>query len=248
MVQSTLDYKIFKVAPNKPINKRHLKKLEKEIAANDLGRHFPITCIRLQDGSLLVTNGQHRLATRIKLGLPIWFEDDGLSLADERRAEKFTLKWSKEDIISYNASLNNENYIRLKEVEIETGWKIGSFMQGIINFTRNIDDFDNGNILFSEKNKYILINLVNLSKRVASIIPFNITRKNLICVMWHISNNKNVDIEKLFDKLKKYNELFLPKITIDGYLESFERVYNYHSRSKYVSFKRTVKEKFINLT
>lgn len=240
LVKSSMDYDLFELAPNKPLNRFHVERLKKEISLNDLGQHYPIQCTLLVNGKLLLTNGQHRRTARMELGLPIYYEISGLSLQEERRAENLTLKWNKSDIVHYFTIQGNDNYKRIKMLEDRTGWKVGTF-SNVISFVKNSTVFDNGGLQFSDKDYSDLLRTIELSISIEPMILFVIQRKMLLLAVRHIMANKKIETSKLLLKINKYNELILPKMTVDGYLEAFEKVYNYRSHSEHVSFKRTSK-------
>jgi hypothetical protein len=242
-MESSKNYKQFQIAPNKPINRLHVERLKKEILLNDLGIHYPIQCVK--DGNnIIIHNGQHRFTARKELGIVIYYEFSKISLMEERRAEKLTLKWSKSDVVHYYASQGLESYKYLKDLELKTGWKVGSYSQGISSLKKT-DIFENGQLNFTKENYENLLVQIEYAKLVSSYVPFQLQRKIFISVIRHVFLNTKIDTEHLAYKIKKYNELIIPKITVDGYLELLEKVYNYRSKSEYISFKREYKEIYI---
>lgn len=242
-MESSKNYNQFQIAPNKPINRLHVERLKKEIILNDLGVHYPIQCVK--DGNnIIIHNGQHRFTARKELGIAIYYEFSKISLMEERRAEKLTLKWSKSDVVHYFASQGFQSYRYLKDLEDKTGWKIGSYSQGISSLKKT-DTFENGQLIFRKEDYEKLLEQIEYAKLVLSYVHFQIQRKIFISVVRHVFLNAKIDTKLLVYKIKKYNELILPKITVDGYLEVLEKVYNYRSKSEYVSFKRDYKEIYI---
>lgn len=227
----TYDYSLFELAPNKPFYEYHKNKLKVALSKKDLGSHYPISC-RDCDGKLLVVNGQHRFVARKELGLPIYYDLSDLSIEDERNAESLTKQWNMTDFVSYYSKMGNVNYVRLKMLEDESGWKAGSFYTTFKNARNGKVLFNEGKLIFTEEDYLSMKQILNFCILLTESLPFRPDRKVLIATAKHLSTVQDFDILLLCDKLIKNTASLYPCQNGDQYLEMFEKIYNRSSRKK----------------
>ena len=230
-MEKTLDYSIFELAPNKPFYESHKNKIKAAILKKDLGEYYPISC-RLFDGTLMVINGQHRFVARKELGLPIYYELSNLSIEDERNAESLTKQWNLTDFVSYYSKMGNINYLRLKMLEEESGWKAGSFYTTFKNARVGKVLFNEGKLIFSEQDYLSMKKILNYCTLITKSLPFKPDKKILIATAKHLCSIEDFDIYILCDKISENHGSLYPCQNGDQYLEMFEKIYNRRSRKK----------------
>lgn len=98
-VKSTTDYKIFgQITSNREVDKKHVKKLIKNISENNLLHLNPI----IVNGNMEVIDGQHRLEAAQILGVPVfYFMDENVDKTHISKLNSVKKDWKPIDYINY---------------------------------------------------------------------------------------------------------------------------------------------------
>jgi hypothetical protein len=125
----TTDYSLFKMVDgNRPINKKKVERIIKEIkAGNDVLDECPIL-VTEQNGHMDIKDGQHRfqIAKQLKRAVHYIIHEQQMSLYNVATMNSNTEKWTAENFINCYATAGNENYIRLKQFRDKYNIAIGS--------------------------------------------------------------------------------------------------------------------------
>jgi hypothetical protein len=114
-------YSAFKLSNNRPVDRKRVEKLKKDIAVNDYGKSFPI--IINKNG--VIRDGQHRFTARQELKLPIYFHvsDQALNLDAVAKTNSMQKAWSTDDHILSRANNGNKTFQAIENFANNNGLK-----------------------------------------------------------------------------------------------------------------------------
>lgn len=119
-VKQTSDYSIFKRSgQNRNISIPQVNRLRRSMYQNGFLLSFPISCIEDDNGSLIVTDGQHRLEAAKELNIPVHY------VIEQRPVDPSVVptqkRWTMGDFINRYASAGDETYLYIKQVSEHFG-------------------------------------------------------------------------------------------------------------------------------
>jgi hypothetical protein len=229
-IQVTKNYKLFgKSIDNRDVDLKGRRDLEESMKQYGFLRCYAIVCGRDKDKNLYVKDGQHRLATAIKLGLEVcWIEDT--SDMDVATVNSTQRQWKTKDYAWKYANKGNQHYKEVLQfvaehrISISLAARLLSGTQASGNFSRK---FRNGEFKVKDR---------DFAHRVVSIyVPSIKASKNLRNRYYLLACSKAAmgaafSVKRFTDSLAKHRELLVNFGSADAYMDMMENVYNFGRR------------------
>lgn len=113
-IQKTTEYDKFKLfRSNRLVNQNHLKRLVRSVKAKNLMHLFPIVV----NENFEVIDGQHRLATAVELGIPVYYLVDGsVTKADIAMVNNNRKGWAAIDFVNYYEQEGLDEFKKLRYI------------------------------------------------------------------------------------------------------------------------------------
>lgn len=108
-VKETSDYSIFEKSPsNRNVSVPQVNKIRRSMYEHGYLKSFPISCIKGEKGTLIVTDGQHRLEAAKALNLPVMYVVEAIAVDPSVIPNQ--KKWDAKDFLQRYAAAGNEVY------------------------------------------------------------------------------------------------------------------------------------------
>ena len=186
-----------------------------------------------------VIDGQGRLAAAIRLNLPVYYiVDEGIGVKECQSMNINQGNWKLRDFICSYSMTGNVNYKYLEQLMKEYAGRIsdnalermalGSYYGGFGGqniIKKGLLSFDENDYVEARKICDWLVQFVPIFKRIDSADCY-------IGAMRFIHDRTECDIEKLGEKIIKYQTELLPVKKIESALEVLEKIYNYRNRNQ----------------
>lgn len=227
----TTDYRKFKhAAINRPVNLMKHKKLIACMQEYGFLRSFPISIFRMPDGTMIVKDGQHRLAIAEKLGLPVWWVEEVVDFKISKINETSKI-WTLQEHAEAHAEAGIKSYVAL--LEFSKRHKIGvSLSACLLAGTTSFGNFDNqfycGQFKIKEQ---------AFAESVAALYGAfvaanrNVKGSRLAEALIAVCRIPEFDAARLLNGLNLYPEANKQFATRDGFLEMLELLYNYKKKT-----------------
>lgn len=214
----TKNYEKFKFAKtNRPVIDSHVNTLVKSIEKYGYFNSKPITVNR----RMQVSDGQHRLLACQRLGIPVLYEVDDISVDESMVALNTTSNlWQQKDFIRHYAAKGIPCYVDLYEFIKESKYNVSNCIS-IYGGAKTLKGkgLRNGDTFERSPHFYTTLEILNFFK---GKIPFNIDNKFVVGVISWIEDEstKNNHIKRL-----KMNAFTLVKCaTIEQYKAQFDKL------------------------
>ncbi len=238
VVYRTYDYRKFSFFPENR-EPSHWPKIAASIETKDLTAYVPI----LVDNEHRIIDGQGRYRACIENKLPIhYIVGDVCDPSDIIRLNVDRKDWSNSDYLRYYVRKGYREYITLDKLLKRSKYvKLGAVIYNIANHKAESmsvkETFQRGNYWITVEEVNIVFDVDDFLFRISGIVEKTIFgSRNFISAISRLRKTDEVDMEQLFEKIKKYSTLLEKQVSHAAYMENLEDVYNYRSRSK-ISFK-----------
>lgn len=237
-IQKTKDFSIFKTLEgNRKVSETHVKNLMDFIKRRNLLKFNPIL---INDGYEVI-DGQHRLEAAKELGIPIYFiQGKGLSYKDAGVLNACSDDWEFKEYLEMYIKNGHQEYIRLQKFKEEHNLNLKRFQFLMSTEQKSI---------FNEKFKigtfHIIDDLNDLSEKIRkidSIIEYLeeiilSSNKRFIYTdnFWralYLFLKKDVDVEKLKEKISIKYQSITQKAGYKDYLNTFIEMYNWKAKKR----------------
>jgi len=232
-VTETNNYDIFvEHENNRPVNvnSKKYKKLLQSMKQHGFLPFYPIWCKLLPDGRLSVQVGHHRLAVakQLKIRLCYMIYNSDFKIWEEGFS---TNAWTMTDHLVNQVSNGDSTALVIKNYHEATGISlaqcIGIFAdRTTTGYGGNGDAFKKGTfkimpsaLLRSELIKSIVHETSKINKEIA-------TQSNYVSALLKISTVDRFCVDRYITKLKAHSPLLVKCMTVDGYVEMIEGIYN----------------------
>jgi len=229
-VNSTENLSIFNFMEgrNRAINKPHLRNLIKHISRKNLLRYFPIVV----NGDMDVFDGQHRVRAAEKLKSPIWYiiaKDEDMDIDDIPLFNGVHRSWTAKEFLEKYISLENENYIKFKNILEEQ--KIFSITQMLNILSSGIKatkrEFNNGEFEYPADDAPAR----KLIQQIRDFSPYfvSINHNPFVRSIIYLSRIAKYDHTRMLNKLSQNPKLLYKVSDADSYFVLFNQIYNYRT-------------------
>jgi hypothetical protein len=232
-IQKETNYELF-VSPNwqRKISKKHVEKLAASMKDEDesIGMSTAIIVKKLNNGTYLILDGQHRFLARKSINLPIFFmvaEDGTWSAEKVAKINAQSMSWKMEDYARSYKARNKDSYTWL--VDLVDKYQLTFQVYQIINGQDHVSysDFKNGKFEVSQDKRELFERfLADLDKVEHD------TTYYFIHAFWKVWNHPSFDIDRYIRASEKN-----PPIPIGNLEECVKRilaVYNFRLSKKIV--------------
>ena len=227
-IRTTKDYGLFQrhSEENRPLDMRKRKKLLESMKLYGFLRCFPIVAVRDGKGTLIVKDGQHRLAIAEKLGLPVyWIEETtDFDVAIVNSAAK---GWNLRDYAQKHAANGIKAYQEGLDFAAQYGLSIGpsfALLAGTTSFTNCQAAFMDGTFRIKDRpyadavaGIYGPLTILSAAVKNARFIE--------ACMM--VCRVESFNGKRLLANAERCREKLAAYSTKDAYLDMLEAVYNF---------------------
>lgn len=227
-IQTTKNYRLFSRSDeNRPTDLRKHKKLERSLRKYGFLRSFPIVCHRNKAGSLIVKDGQHRLAIAESLGLAVHWVEEAVDF-DIAEINCSPIGWTVRDYAQKHMSNGKADYEEGLDFAAEFGLPIGNafaLLAGTTNYGNIREVFQSGDFRVKDR---------DWARAVAGIYA-------PLCAMSHGVHNvrfleacmgvcrvEEFDAKRLLHSAGRCREKLVSYSTKEAYLDMLESIYNFH--------------------
>lgn len=229
-ITTTKNYRLFKLSgENRPLQLAKHKKLKESMQKYGFLRSFPLSCVRDNDGNIVVKDGQHRLAFAEELGLQVHYvvEEKDYDVATVNcTAKTWTLrdyaqKYSADGIAVYQDGL---------EFAEEHGIPVGTafaLLAGTTTFQNVKNAFESGE--FKAKDRHYADMVASTYAAIAKMSKAVKCARFLEACM-AVCRVKDFDPSRLIGSCNRCRDKLVSYSTRDAYLEMIEEIYNYNRR------------------
>lgn len=227
-VQSTKNYGLFKrhVDENRPLDLRKHKKLRASMQKYGFLRCFPLVAIRDKDGSLIVKDGQHRLAFAEELNLTVYWLEEGtdFDVAVVNCAQK---PWQLIDYVKKHAARGCQSY--QEGLDFADQYKLPlstafALLAGTTSFSACEPQVTDGT--FRVKDRAYADAVAGLYSSVVEMAPA-LRKKTFVEACMAVCRVDDFDPRRLVIGARKCREKLVNYGTRDAYLDMLEVVYNF---------------------
>jgi hypothetical protein len=229
-IQVTKNYSLFAHSQeNRPLDLRKHKLLEASMKENGFIPSYPIVCRRDAKGSLVVKDGQHRLAFARKHGLAVyWIEDNsGFDVAAVNCTQK---PWQPIDYAYRYADAGSAHYKELLLFKEEHGLPITlatMLLAGHTCFSAIADKFYSGEFKVKDHTW--------ASQVVAIYVPITrlnakLKSKQFLNACARASRVPEFSAKRLIDNVERCRDLLVHYGSCDAYMDMLQNVYNFGRR------------------
>lgn len=198
--------------------------------------HYPMHCIRREDGKLEIKAGHHRFTAAQHLGIPVWYivaEDGGVSIHELERSSS---AWSLRDFVDSYERLGIPSCQELNEYVHQTGIPIGkaaSMLLGQLASSNNaLPVLKSGNFRIAERGRLHAGVVASLSLCCKESGFEWSTTAQFIEALSRIAMTPEIDIAELKRRIAKYPFLLSRGRRTSDYVAMFESLYNHFSKSR----------------
>lgn len=230
-ITTTKNYRLFKISEdNRNLDLKKHKKLRESMAKYGFLQSFPVVCFRDENKSLVVKDGQHRLALAEELGLPVHYviEDVDFDIAVINCTPK---TWSLRDYAQTYASKGVEAYIEGIEFADSHGIPIGTafgLLAGTTSFNNVQGAFIDGDFEIRDRDwansvASLYTSMIGLSKELR--------KSQFLIACMAVCRVETFDAARLLGGAKRCRDKLVSYSTRDAYLEMLQEVYNFGRKS-----------------
>ena len=243
IVYCTYDYKLFrKIRGNRPLNENKIKKIMAEIkAGNNMLPYDPIQ-VTERDNSLLVLDGQHRLAIDERLKEPVYYilVKEEKSMPDIAKVNSNVEKWKNKDFLNCYIQAGNRNYDTIKsfleKYEISLGVSLNLLKVGHPGTEgTNVDikeQFNNG--VFEVKH---LEAATKIADQVMLFKDFSQCRSRaFVIAVYRIIKENKIPINDVAVAYKKNPGMLSEQANYKGYITLLEQIVNVGKQKRIIIF------------
>ena len=235
-INVTKDYRMFgRSDENRPLDMKAHRRLEATMKKYGFIPSFPIVCRRLADGSLIVLDGQHRLAIAESLGLPVYWTEEVIDfdVADINTAAKV---WVLRDFAQKFAANGIESYQKGIEFAENNDLPLGitfALLAGTTSFGNIESKFVSGK--FEIRDQAWADSVASLYGPMRGMSRDLNNSRFLQACMW-VSRVPDFDRKRLLHNADRCRDKLVSYSTRDAYLDMLEEIYNF-GRAKLVGLK-----------
>ncbi len=240
MIKSTTEYDMFKKHPsNCEMKEMHVQRLMDSISIHNMLSLRPI----MVNSSMQVLDGQHRLESAKRLGVPIFYQVSQAAVdADIILLNVNQKKWFNEDYLNFYCTQGHVEYVKLKEFLKKNSLGLGSFLnfnsEGGHKRAGMSNTFRGGNFIFpdAEKTKrFLSINentkhVVEFIKERNSSAHACLKSAHFLRALFTFLSLKSVGFQEFIDKLEMKVDSVGPRAGTGGYYQMLGEIYNYKRR------------------
>jgi len=228
-MEKTTNYDRFKtVTANRELNERHLKTLMASIGENNLLHLNPIVVNEKNE----IIDGQHRLESARRLGVPIFFIIGNVNKSDISTLNRVQKKWTSMDYVNFYTIEKRPGFHLLSKFLFEHPNLGLSTVLCLISDTgnREIDNIRSGsvNVLNYDQACKIAHAIDELSKHYDFI-----NERSFVIALRRFWDHPEFDFSHLKRKLEEgLSRRFVKCYTIAEYIDMIQEIYNTHMHSK----------------
>ncbi len=235
----TREYNRFKkIQGNRNLN---LKKIDKIIADIQQGFNMLEYCPIIVDKEMNVIDGQHRLQVAMKIESNIWYViADSKKLIEIAKLNTNTERWKPKDFINCYCEVGINDYKVLRDFLVKYKFPIsltlsllesGKYVEGGVSDSATTR-FENGQFKCKNlKNAEKLADLVHQYKDFTGFL-----RRNFIIALGMLIDGGKCDMKKLHTKFLKNQTPLFKCISVKGFMNGFEQIYNQNAQKREVIF------------
>lgn len=235
-VHETKNYDKFSfIKGNRPINKAHLKRLEKSY--EDSG---PLVAITITNEKFWIIDGQHRFIIHKKLGLPIsYITKQGYGLSHVHIYNQNSSDWNTTQFMNSYADMGMEEYKVYRFFKNRYAFGHGETMTLLSGNSNARSKFHYDKF---KKGKFEIIDLAFAQEVADKIRDFGEyyegfkRRAFIFAVLSIVRTVQGYDHSQMLHKLSYQSNKLQDQVKKEHYLSVLEKIYNYRTRTKYLRF------------
>lgn len=225
-------YDDFKLSNNRPVDRKRVERLKKEIKIADYGKSFPI--IVTKNGG--VRDGQHRFTARKELNLPIYFHvsEQTLNLNAVATTNSLQKAWNTDDHILARSKSGHKSFQTIENFananSLKPSQAIAFFRgEGTSNMRKGILEGKIVDIAQSQINEAQKV--LNIWKSFRIYIP-KMDYRSAVSACQKLIKTKGYNHDRMITQINKNPRRFVPCVDGEMYLQMFEEIYNYEFHRK----------------
>lgn len=246
-LHKTTDYNIFQfVNSNREVKIKDVTHLANKILEKNLLMSNPINVKHAKNGKLDIMEGQHRLSA-VKLihewtgqRLPLYFiVDNNFEVNDIASINSTRKKWAPIDYVEHFIKEGKEDYKILKDFSKRYGISINNAIGLLSGRTSNpntslIKQFQTGEFVASDLDHATKV--MNMLKDFQKYDIKSFASKTFLSVLSKVVLLVNYDHKLVKEKLADRYRLFRGCVTINDYIETWDKFYNDKNNSEKIDF------------
>ena len=229
LIHWTIDHTRFVLKDNRPVDLRHRRDLHQSMEEYGFLWNYPLMCRRLDNGKLLILDGQHRQAVAQKLGLGVAYTlvEHDVNVAALNTTQR---PWKTQDYLDRYAAAGNPHYIELKEFCDQHGLSVSnglSMLCGVSSPHHLMPTFRSGE--FVVRNREFADRVARLFKVLQGLWvdgrPIN--SSYFVMALIQACYIPDFDDERLIRVARRRPDMMRHYGTTDGFLHMLEEMYNF---------------------
>jgi hypothetical protein len=228
IIYKTMDYNKFKFSG---LNRtpKHFKKIIESIKKGDFTAYNPIMVVVMENGDLLIIDGQNRYMACKTLGLPIHFVvSEEANIEDAPILNNASKNWAGREYVEHFAKMGHIDYIKVLEANKKYGAPLSSIVSVCSCQNLYNEHLKRGTYKISEKRNPN--ELCEHWKDVVKYIPFAKTDR-FFTTLATCFYNENYDTNRMMEKLSKCSGIMFEQPNRPLITKEIEKVYNYHMKA-----------------
>ena len=227
-IRSTSDYGMFTLIPgNRPVSEKHVLELIARMQEHDFHEDTPINVTL----DMQVVDGQHRLAARMQLGLPVFYKvSKAMRQEDIAVVNSTSNNWRLNDYITYHIAKGNQEYVALKA--FAERWNILPY-NAIGLLSGNSAQPGSGEVKATERGDFIVSNRAHAQsvmehvQEFAEFMPYA-RSKAFMNALVRVLRLPSYEKEDMIKRSKQQREKFTTKFNdVRSWLNLLEEIANF---------------------
>lgn len=230
-IQATKNYRLFaRSDENRPMDPKKHRKLETSMKLYGFLKCFPVVCFRDKNGSLIVKDGQHRLAFAESLGLTVYWVEEDVDF-DVALVNCTAKTWQLKDYAQKHAANGKTAYRDGLDFAEAHGVSIGTafaLLAGQTSISNIWEGFVSG--AFKVKDRAWADSVAGIYGPLVALSG-SLNNKRFIEACMAVCRVPEFDGKRLIANAERCREKLVPFSTRDAYLDMLETIYNFGRKS-----------------
>ena len=230
-LQATKDYRLFhRSTANRPLNPGKHKRLLKSMQDYGFLPCYPLVCMRNGQKSLVILDGQHRLAFAESLGLAVYFLvlENAIDIAKVNSTQE---KWNTRNFAETYAAQGKIAYRDGLEFAERHGIAVGiafGMLAGTTSWNNIATEYYGGTFIIRDKEWAETVG--SIYSQIVATAP-RVRNARLLEACMAVARVNGFDSQRLLSGVDRCREKLVAYATRDAYLEMLEEVYNFGRKS-----------------
>lgn len=230
-ISVTKNYRLFgRSDDNRPLDLKKHRKLESSMKRYGFLASYPIICYRAADKTLVVKDGQHRLAFAETLGLPVYYVVDDADF-DVAAVNKAITTWKLADYALKHAANGLDAYQEGLDFAAQYKLPLGTafaLLAGTTSYTNVSNAFVDGT--FTVKDRTWADAVASIYAPLVEMAP-SVRGARFVEACMAVCRVEEFEPNRLIQNARRCREKLVSYSTKDAYLDALEEIYNFGRKS-----------------